>query len=106
MSRSVEPQEGKCDNCNEDGVVYDLMGDLYCGECLAPQKRTIDCRSEEGITIGLIDAIISICRILRPRLEKYPGNEAGPQGIEEALRDLATDEDFRYIIRQYEWMRL
>lgn len=38
MSRSVEPEEGKCDSCNKECMVYDLMGDVYCGECLVIEK--------------------------------------------------------------------
>lgn len=45
-----------------------------------------DCRSEEGITVGLIDALISICRILAKRDLTTP--QAG-----EALLDLRQDED-------------
>ena len=45
-----------------------------------------DCRSEEGITVGLVDAIISICRILAQRDLSLPA-------VKEALIDLATDED-------------
>lgn len=48
---------------------------------------SIDCRSEEGITIGLIDSIISICRILARRDLEQTDN------IKEALIDLAHDED-------------
>lgn len=46
-----------------------------------------DCRTEEGVTVGLIDAIITLFRVLRKR---------DLSGIEtmEALRDLAQDEDF------------
>lgn len=52
--------------------------------------KTIDCRSEEGVTIGLIDSLISISRILRHRdLNSYD--------IKEALRDLYEDEDAKYV---------
>jgi hypothetical protein len=53
---------------------------------------TLDCRSEEGITVGLIDALISISRVLRPRLEEVRGTH-----VREALKDLAGDDDFQYI---------
>lgn len=59
----------------------------------------VDCRSEEGITIGLIDAIISIARVLSPRLDSLalhkvegkPGRQLDV--INESLADLAADED-------------
>lgn len=48
-----------------------------------------DCRSEAGITTGLVDAIISICRVLAPRDLTLSGD---------ALADLAADEDFAVIV--------
>lgn len=50
-----------------------------------------DCRSEEGITIGLVDALISISRILSKR------DLNSPQ-IKEALKDLVGDEDLKFIL--------
>jgi hypothetical protein len=49
---------------------------------------TQDCRSSAGITTGLVDAIISISRILAQR----DLTEAT-----EALADLGADEDFLVI---------
>jgi hypothetical protein len=46
----------------------------------------IDCRSEAGVTIGLIDAIISIARIVAKRDLKN-------LEIEEALLDFLDDDD-------------
>lgn len=51
----------------------------------------IDCRSETGITIGLIDAIISVARILARRDMNDPD-------IVEALKDIRSDEDVRKIL--------
>jgi hypothetical protein len=56
----------------------------------------IDCRSEEGVTVGLIDAMISIARVLCPRLERY--HDADDSNILEALKDLASDEDIARIV--------
>lgn len=55
----------------------------------------IDCRSEEGITIGLIDSLISISRVLRPRLDRSNMTES----VQDALFDLIGDEDLDYILR-------
>ncbi len=60
-------------------------------------RSSSDCRSEEGITIGLIDSLMAISRVLRPRREavvnsKYEGYSYGPIG--EALKDL-QDVDIR-----------
>lgn len=50
-------------------------------------ESSTDCRSEEGITVGLIDAIITLFRVLRRR-------DLSGLAITEALKDLANDEDF------------
>jgi hypothetical protein len=50
-----------------------------------------DCRSEEGITVGLIDALIAVCRVLAPRDLTTPM-------AREALRDLLADEDVRLVL--------
>lgn len=46
----------------------------------------IDCRSEEGITVGLIDALISIARIAAHR-------DLASLAVEQALLDFNNDED-------------
>lgn len=56
----------------------------------------IDCRSEEGITVGLVDAIISIARILAKR-------DISPEAVKEALMDLAMDEDISKIMNDGFW---
>lgn len=50
-----------------------------------------DCRSETGITVSLIDAIIAIARILAHR-------DLRSIEIGEALQDLRSDEDVSYIV--------
>ena len=45
-----------------------------------------DCRSDVGITTGLIDAMISICRVLKERdLTSFEAKEA--------LKDFKSDDD-------------
>lgn len=46
-----------------------------------------NCRSEEGITVGLVDALISILRVLAMRDLSAPN-------AQEALADLFEDSDF------------
>jgi len=48
-----------------------------------------DCRSESGITVGLVDALISICRILCHRDLSL---------ATEALTDLRSDDDVRHVM--------
>ncbi len=50
-----------------------------------------DCRSEQGVTVGLVDALISISRVLRHRDLTSPD-------VQEALKDLRDDEDVKHIL--------
>lgn len=50
-----------------------------------------DCRTQDGITIGLIDGMIATCRILRDR-------DFSNHDVKEALKDLATDGDLEFIL--------
>lgn len=50
-----------------------------------------DCRTDEGITVGLIDAVITISRIMR-------GRNTSSQAVQEVLNDLAHDEDFTNLL--------
>lgn len=54
-----------------------------------------DCRSKEGITVGLIDSLISIARVLKPRLGEI--REGSPTWG--ALKDLHQDEDLLTILK-------
>lgn len=45
-----------------------------------------DCRTEEGVTVGLIDSIIAVARILKDR-------DLSSTAVKEALRDLKSDKD-------------
>lgn len=45
-----------------------------------------DCRTEAGITVGLVDAIITAARVLVAR-------DLSPSAVREALADLRQDED-------------
>ncbi|MEU9333148.1 hypothetical protein AB0D49_08280 [Streptomyces sp. NPDC048290] len=49
-----------------------------------------NCRSEEGITVGLVDAVIGIVRVLAPR-------DLRAVNVQEALADLFEDRDFQTI---------
>lgn len=51
-----------------------------------------NCRSEEGVTVGLIDAIISISRILANR-------NLSSKVVTEALKDLREDGDLNLIVK-------
>jgi hypothetical protein len=54
-------------------------------------SEPIECRSEEGITEGLIDSLIYICRILAKR-------DLTPDNVQGALADFSEDEDLRTVL--------
>ena len=54
--------------------------------------ESLDCRSEEGVTVGLIDALISIGRILSKR------DLATSYHVKEALKDFLLDADMKLIL--------
>lgn len=60
-----------------------------------------NCRSKVGITVGLIDAMISIARVLAPQLKEH-GSKAWGGAIYEALEDLTKDKDMLYIAGHHE----
>ena len=51
-----------------------------------------DCRTEEGVTVGLVDALISILRVLAVR-------NLSPLAVREAIADFANDEDLHIVLR-------
>lgn len=52
-----------------------------------------DCRTDDGITVSLIDAIITQCRVLKNRnLDSIE--------VKEAIQDLKNDEDLQFILNQ------
>lgn len=61
---------------------------------LIKQRTTTDCRTEEGITVGLIDSLITTSRVLKHRLSILQLTPA----IEEALKDLKSDKDLKSIL--------
>lgn len=54
-------------------------------------ETSTDCRSETGITVGLVDSLISICRVLAAR-------DLSAHEVQEALKDLRNDGDVVDII--------
>jgi len=49
------------------------------------------CRSDEGITVGLVDSFITNLRLFKDR-------DLTSQSIQEALLDVADDPDFQYFL--------
>lgn len=73
------------DEARHMAVLYGVTVDhIYSDE---PVITETDCREATGITVGLIDSLLTICRVLATR-DLYP-----PE-VQEALKDLGGDEDF------------
>ncbi|HEY3630785.1 MAG TPA: hypothetical protein VGL21_07785 [Jatrophihabitantaceae bacterium] len=51
----------------------------------------VDCRTDEGVTVGLLDAVITLARVLR-------GRPIGTEAERAALADLREDEDVRALV--------
>lgn len=62
------------------------------------------CRSKDGVTVGLIDAIIAISRVLSPRLKGLDARIDSP--VVEALKDLGCDSDLNAILARCPVIRL
>lgn len=59
-----------------------------------------DCKTEDGIITGLIDAIISICRILATKkIEERSTMDILTDPVVEALYDLQNDKDVKLIMQ-------
>lgn len=58
---------------------------------LSESETITNCRTEEGITVGLIDAVITIARIIKIR------DLSNSKAVREALKDLASDDDFAFL---------
>ena len=56
---------------------------------------TISCRSEEGITVGIIDSIITSLRLFKDR-------NLSAESIQEALLDIGDDPDFNEFLNAIE----
>ena len=54
-----------------------------------------DCRTDNGVAVGLLDGIISQVRVLRKHYEW----EMASLGAKAALADIASDEDILWLLR-------
>ncbi len=58
-------------------------------------EKVISCRSDEGITVGIIDSFITNLRILKTQNLK-------PESVQEALLDIGDDPDFDFFLSEIE----
>lgn len=57
-----------------------------------------DCNDRDGITVGLVDALLTLARVLAPRLR-----EGIPHEVKEALEDLREDPDVAEVVDGGGW---
>lgn len=67
------------------------MDSLFNHQGVDAQNIAIDCKSPEGITIGLIDSLMTIAHVVIERDWNTPA-------IQEALKDLSSDADIRALM--------
>ncbi len=87
-------REGKLSPFHTEGGhrrYYRADIEKLAGIYIEPRGCTTDCRLENGVTVGLIDAIISIARILRKR-------DFNDEAVKEAILDFKSDEDINFLI--------
>jgi hypothetical protein len=70
-----------------------MANDGGCGNDNGPQEEPIECTSEEGITAGLIDAVIACANSLQHRDLKHPE-------IQRALQDLRQSKNVQRLFGQ------
>ena len=59
---------------------------------MCTRVSSTDCKTEDGITVGLIDAVIAICGVLSVRLHEAGNPGPFPVAVQEALRDLHSHD--------------
>lgn len=59
-----------------------------------PVSTSTDCRSYEGVNVGLIDSIITACRVLAKR-------QLYGHAVTEALNDMRADRDVLKIVANF-----
>ncbi len=64
-----------------------------------PSDVVVDCASDDGVTIGLIDAIMSISQVLVDRLDE----DLDTESVREALKDLRSNPKVLFIVTGCEW---
>lgn len=67
-----------------------------CNSTTEINQCNTECDSDVGMTVGLIDSVIFMCRVLAPRLRMTCGDQEDP-AIVEALRDLSQDRAVQWV---------
>lgn len=59
------------------------------------RESVTDCRSEAGITVGLLDALLAVAAVLAQR-------DMTPPAVQEALRDVRSNEHVWSLLKTLE----
>lgn len=61
-----------------------------------------ECKSTVGITVGLIDSVMTICHVIAQRLRACEAADSGfypyPSEVLESLKDIYSDDDLKYVL--------
>lgn len=82
---------GEPHHCHRDAIGVSV----YCAFCDPAKPSAVECRSEDGITVGLIDTILNCALLLS-------GRDQSAQCVRDALQDLRTCKEMRDAMRSYE----
>jgi hypothetical protein len=86
---------------NMDGSELDIRLDGNSSDLdNMAENPPIDCRSEEGIVIGLIDSLLVISNVLNEKVNSYVKGNGGmlSENIRQAFIDLDSDDSLTDII--------
>ena len=59
--------------------------------------KPIECKSEEGVLVGLIDSIMTLATVAAERVKEYDEDQI-PDSVIAALADLFQDRDLRFVV--------
>lgn len=73
----------------------------YGGRCVLNSMKNetnTECKSYEGVTVGLIDSLMSIAKVIREREAQAEHDGNYSEAVEQALEDLRQDDDMAWLM--------
>lgn len=65
-------------------------------------RRSVDAASDDGLTIGLIDMVITAATLLNQRIPDHWGESKLPKVVKEALTDLYRHPEVKKLVERYD----
>ncbi len=84
----------RADDKEVTGLIDGLLNEI--AEANRAYRTAEECSSEEGITVGLIDAAQTCCRVAYERMERFDQDDSA--SVREALKDMRADHSARMLI--------